>query len=71
MRKSPDLQRRRTVSKQKSEFEAADALRKSEEELKRRQLIEEVAHSLKRTESTNITAGAEAVIEYEYESELE
>ncbi len=59
------------LNKQKSEFEAADALRKSEEELKRRQLIEDIAHSLKKTESTNITAGAESVIEYEYESELE
>lgn len=50
---------------------AAEAERKAAEEERRRKLLEDVANSLQQTDTTNMTAGAEDVLDYEYESELE
>ena len=47
------------------------AEQKAAEEERRRKLLEEVANSLQQTDTTNMTAGAEDVLDYEYESELE
>lgn len=55
----------------KAAEEAAEAARKAAEEERRRKLLEDVANSLQQTETTNMTAGAEDVLDYEYESELE
>ncbi len=38
---------------------------------RRRKLLEEVANSLQQTDTMNMTAGAETVLEYDYESELD
>ena len=59
------------LARQKAEYEAAEAARKAAEEERRRKLLEEVANSLQQTDSTNMSAGAEDVIDYDYESELE
>lgn len=59
------------LARQKAEQEALEAERKAAEEERRRKLLEDVANSLQQTDTTNMTAGAEDVLEYEYESELE
>lgn len=70
------------LARQKAEQEAAEAerkareaaeeaARKAAEEERRRKLLEEVANSLQQTDTTNMTAGAEDVLDYDYESELE
>lgn len=45
--------------------------KRAEEAEKRRRLLEDVAASLKQTESENMLAGSEGTIDYEYETELE
>lgn len=53
-------------------LEEAEREREREAEAeRRRKLLEDVANSLKQTDSMNMTAGAEEVLEYEYESELD
>ena len=47
------------------------AERRAAEEERRRKLLEDVANSLQQTDTTNMTAGAEDVLDYDYESELE
>ena len=47
------------------------AAEKAAEAERRRKLLEEVAASLQDTDTTNMNAGSEGVIEYEYESELD
>lgn len=59
------------LAKQQAEREALEAAKRAEEEERRRKLLEEVANSLQQTDTTNMTAGAEDVLDYEYESELE
>jgi len=59
------------LAKQQAEKQAAEAAKKAEEEERRRKLLEEVANSLQQTDTTNMTAGAEDVLDYDYESELE
>ncbi len=59
------------IARQKAEQEELERLARAQEEERRRKLLEDVANSLKETEGTNMTAGAEDVLEYEYESELE
>ena len=59
------------IARREAEQAAAEAARKAEEEERRRKLLEEVANSLQQTDTTNMTAGAEDVLDYEYESELD
>lgn len=59
------------LARQKAEQEALEAKRQAEEAERRRKLLEDVANSLQQTDTTNMTAGAEDVLDYEYESELE
>ncbi|MBQ1627575.1 MAG: tetratricopeptide repeat protein [Treponema sp.] len=59
------------IARQEAEQAAAEAQRLAEEQERRRKLLEDVANSLQQTDTTNMTAGAEAVLDYEYESELE
>lgn len=59
------------LARQEAEKKALEEEQRRQEEERRRRLLEEVANSLKDTEGTNMTAGAEDVLEYEYESELE
>lgn len=57
--------------RRKAEQEALEAERRAAEEERRRKLLEDVANSLQQTDTTNMTAGAEDVLDYDYESELE
>ena len=59
------------MARQKAEQEALEAERRAAEEERRRKLLEDVANSLQQTDTTNMTAGAEDVLDYDYESELE
>lgn len=59
------------MARQKAEQEALAAEQRAAEEERRRKLLEEVANSLQQTDTTNMTAGAEEVLNYDYESELE
>lgn len=59
------------IARQKAEEEAREAERRRAEEERRRKLLEDVANSLQKTDTTNMSAGAEDVLDYEYESELD
>ncbi len=59
------------LARQEAERKAAEEARLAEEAERRRKLLEDVANSLQQTDTTNMTAGAEDVLDYEYESELE
>lgn len=59
------------LARQAEEQARLAAEKKAEEEERRRKLLEDVASSLQQTDSTSMTAGAEDVLDYEYESELE
>lgn len=56
--------------KQEEEAAAKEAQRQADAE-RRRKLLEDVANSLKQSDSMHMTAGAEDVLDYDYESELE
>lgn len=56
----------------KAEQERLAAIKRAEEEERRRKLLEEVANSLKKgSETTNMSAGAEDVLSYEEESDID
>lgn len=59
------------LARREAEQAALEAERQAAEAERRRKLLEDVASSLQQTDSTNMTAGAEDVLEYEYESELD
>ena len=59
------------LARQQAEREAAEAELRAAEAERRRKLLEDVANSLQQTDTVNMTAGAEDVLEYDYESELE
>lgn len=61
------------LAREKAEAEqrALEEKRKAEEAERRRKLLEEVANSLQNTDSTNMSSGAEDLLEYDYESELD
>ena len=59
----------RALEEERRKAEAARIA--AEEAEKRRKLLENVAASLKQTESENMLAGAEGTLDYEYETELE
>lgn len=71
-----ELERQKAEQLQREEEEriaaekAAEELRLIEEE-RRRKMLEDVANSLQNTDSTNMSSGAEDIIDYEYESELD
>ena len=57
---------------QKEQEERERLAQKEQEERERRQrLMDEIAASLQNTESANIRAGTEGVMEYDYEFELD
>jgi len=53
------------------EMRRADEDRRKAEEERRKKLLEDVANSLQGTDSTNLTSGAEDLIEYDLEGELD
>lgn len=57
--------------KEEAEKRALEEKRRAEEAERRRKLLEEVANSLQNTDSTNMSSGAEELMEYDYESELD
>lgn len=58
------------AEKRAEEERIAEEKRKAEAE-RRRKLLEEVANSLQNTDSTNISSGAEDIIDFDQESELD
>lgn len=72
----------RIAAEKKAEEERLEAERRAEEERlleekrqaeaeRRRKLLEEVANSLQNTDSTNMSSGAESIIDYDQEGELD
>lgn len=60
------------LNKARAEQERLAAQKRAEEEERRRQLLEDVANSLKQSsDTTNMSAGAEDVLNYDDESELD
>lgn len=59
------------LATQNAEAERLAAEKAAVEAERRKKLMEEIAASLQNTESTNISAGSEGVMEYTYESELD
>ena len=53
------------------EMRKADEERRREDEERRKKLLEDVANSLQGTDSTNLTSGAEDLIDYDLEGELD
>lgn len=53
------------------EMRKADEERRREEDERRKKLLEDVANSLQGTDSTNLTSGAEDLIDYDLEGELD
>ncbi|MCR5495400.1 MAG: tetratricopeptide repeat protein [Treponema sp.] len=66
-----NLRLQEELARQEEERAMLEAEKKAAEEERRRKLLEDVANSLQQTDSTSMTAGAEEVLDYEYESELE
>lgn len=64
------IEQERIAAEKAAEEERLAKEREAEAE-RRRKLLEEVAASLQDTNTTNMNAGSEGVIEYEYESELD
>ena len=80
-RKAQEVASREASAKQKQQQQALDEerklreqmledMRKSEED-RRKKLLEDVANSLQGSDSTNLTSGAEDLIEYDLEGELD
>lgn len=57
--------------KEEAERRAIEEAERAAEAERRRKLLEEVANSLQQTDSTNMSSGAEDLIDYDYESELD
>lgn len=71
VRRQEEAERRAEEERIAAENAAREAELRAQEEERRRKLLEEVAAALKENESTNMTAGSEGVITYEYEEELD
>lgn len=56
---------------EEAEIRRQEAIKKAEEAERRRKLLEEVANSLQQTDSTNMSAGTEDLIDYDTEGELD
>ena len=59
------------IARKEAERKAKEEEERAREAERRRKLLEDVANSLQQTDSMNMTAGAEDVLDYEYESELD
>ena len=59
------------IARKEAEQKAIEEAAREAEAERRRKLLEDVANSLQQTDSMNMTAGAEDVLDYEYESELD
>ena len=80
-RREAELAERNAQAKQKEEAQAYEDERRMREELledmrkaeeeRRKKLLEDVANSLQGSDSTNLTSGAEDLIEYDLEGELD
>ncbi|NLC93611.1 MAG: hypothetical protein GX677_09170 [Treponema sp.] len=67
-----ELERQRIEKeRQEEEQRKIDEQKRIEEAEKRRKMLEDVANSLQNTDSTNMSSGAEDIIDYEHESELD
>ena len=71
IRKEEEAIRRAEEERIAAEQAAIEAELRAQEEERRKKLLEEVAAALKENESTNVSAGSEGVITYEYEEELD
>ena len=56
---------------EEAEARRVEELRRAEEAERRRKMLEEVANSLQQTDSTNMSAGTEDLIDYDTEGELD
>ena len=80
-RREQELARREAQARQKKEENALEEERKLREQLleemrksedeRRKKLLEDVANSLQSSDSTNLTSGAEDLIDYDLEGELD
>ncbi|MCQ2578178.1 MAG: tetratricopeptide repeat protein [Treponema sp.] len=61
----------RIAAEKRAEEERLAAEKRAADAERRRKLLEEVAESLQNTDSANMSSGAESIIDYEMESELE
>lgn len=71
IREEKEAEERRIREEREAEERRIEAERKAAEAERRRKLLEEVANSLHNTDSTNMSSGAEDLMEYEQESELD
>ncbi len=69
--RAAESERLAELERQLAEQAAAEEARKAAEEERRRKLLEEIAQSLADSESDNVSAGSDGVIDYEYEEELD
>lgn len=66
-----DEEARLAREKEEAERRAIEEEKRAQEAERRRKLLEDVANSLQQTDSTNLSSGAEDLIDYDYESELD
>ena len=71
IRRQEEAVRRAEEERIAAEKAAIEAELKAQEEEWRRKLLEDVAAAVQENESTNVSAGSEGVITYEYEEELD
>ena len=64
-------ERRKEEERIAEEKRLAEEKKRAEEAERRRKLLEDVANSLHNTDSTSLSSGAEDLIDYEQESELD
>lgn len=66
-----EAEERARLEAEEAERQRIEAERKAAEAERRRKLLEDVANSLQNTDSTNMSAGAEDLIDYDQEAELD
>lgn len=71
IREEKEAEERRIREEREAEEKRIAEEKRAAEAERRRKLLEEVANSLQNVDSTNMSSGAEDLIEYEHESELD
>lgn len=67
-----ELERQRVEKEKEEEAQRiVEEQKRAEEAERRKKMLEDVANSLQNTDSTNMSSGAEDIIDYEHESELD
>ncbi len=67
-----ELERQRVEKEKEEEAKRlVEEQKRAEEAERRKKMLEDVANSLQNTDSTNMSSGAEDIIDYEHESELD